>query len=106
MADRVFFVAGSTDDLIRGMSVPQQMISDLLEISRIPTAVVEQIGTALEKATGFLDDTRLEALVKEAITEETTVDAIISALREPPPVLRGTDFERSRGMAKCRRSPR
>ena len=45
MADRVFFVAGSPDDLIRGVTVPQQMISDLLEISKIPHGVIEKIGT-------------------------------------------------------------
>ncbi len=82
MADRVFFVAGSPGGLIRGISVPQQMISDLLEISRIPPPVIEQIGAAVEGATGFLGDTRLEELVKEAIPDnETTADAVLNALR-------------------------
>ena len=83
MADRVFFVAGSPDELIRGVSVPQQMISDLLQISRIPPPVIEQIGASVEGAGGFLDDTRLEKLVKEVIPEddETAADAVVNAVR-------------------------
>jgi len=82
MADRVFFVAGSPDEFIRGVSVPQQMISDLLQISRIPPPVIEQIGASVEGAGGFLDDTRLEKLVKEVIPEddETAADAVVNAL--------------------------
>jgi len=81
MADRVLFVASSPEDFIRGITVPQQMISDLLEISRLPPAVVDQIGNAVEAAPGFLDDTRLESLVKETIQTEAAVKAVVSALR-------------------------
>ena len=85
MADRVFFVAGSPDDLIRGVTVPQQMISDLLEISKIPHGVIEKIGSAVEGARGFLDDTGLQELVKDAISEKTAADAVVHALRNLRP---------------------
>ncbi len=81
MADRVLFVASSPEDFIRGVAMPQQMISDLLEISRIPPAVIERIGNAVEAAPGFLDDTRLERLVNEAIQVEAAAKAVVSALR-------------------------
>jgi len=81
MADRVLFVASSPEDFIRGVTVPQQMISDLLEISRIPPAVIDQIGNAVEAAPGFLDEVRLERLVSEAIQAEASAKAVVSALR-------------------------
>ena len=107
MADRVFFVAGSPDEFIRGVSVPQQMISDLLQISRIPPPVIEQIGASVEGAGGFLDDTRLEKLVKKVIPEddETVADAVVNARAQPAIVLLGRDLECSRGVATCGRSP-
>jgi len=85
MADRVFFAADSPDDFIRGMSVPPQMIADLRTISAISLPVIEQIGIAVEGATGFLDDARLEALVRKAISEERAADALLSALRNLRP---------------------
>ena len=83
MADRVLFIAGCPDDLIRGATVPQEMIADLLEISRIPPRVIEQVGTAVEGARGFLDDARLEALVREAIPEKTSRRRRCRCLAQP-----------------------
>ncbi|HKI17947.1 MAG TPA: hypothetical protein VKA15_08700 [Isosphaeraceae bacterium] len=90
MADRVFFIAGSPEDIVRGVNVPPQMISDLLEISRIPPPVVAQIGASVEKASGFLDDARLQKLVKGVISDEKTAAAVVNALRNlrPPAVER------------------
>jgi hypothetical protein len=85
MADRVFFVTGSPGDLLRGVPVPQEMISDLLEISRVPSDAIEQIGSAVEQAIGFLDDSRLEELVRGVIREESAADAVVNALRNLRP---------------------
>jgi len=85
MADRVFFVASSPDDFMRAVTVPQQMISDLLEISRVPLGVIEQIGASVAEATGFLDEPRLEDLVGQVIQEEKSADAVVSALRNLRP---------------------
>jgi hypothetical protein len=81
MADRIIFVATSPEEFIRGVNVPQQMISDFLEISRVPLDAIEQVGVALEQAEGFLDNGRLEELVKASIPGETAADAVVNAVR-------------------------
>ncbi|MFI5456741.1 MAG: hypothetical protein ACHRXM_14945 [Isosphaerales bacterium] len=81
MADRVFFVASSPEEFIRGVSVPEEMLSDLLAISRHSVEEIEQISTALESATGFLDDAGLEAVIQQTVTSEDVADALKRAIR-------------------------
>lgn len=81
MADRVIFVGSSPEDFMRGALVPEEMVSDLLVISGVTPEVIERVGAAVERADGFLNDTRLETLIKSEIQDETTADAIFNALR-------------------------
>ena len=81
MADRVFFVASSPEQFIRGVSMPEEMLSDLLAISRLSVENVQQISTALESASGFLDDSRLEAVIGEMLTDEQVGEALARAIR-------------------------
>jgi hypothetical protein len=81
MADRVFFVASSPEEFVRGVSIPEEMLNDLLEISHLSLEAVEQISNALESATGFLDDVGLRNVVSVNVTDQDVADALVRAIR-------------------------
>lgn len=81
MADRVFFVASSPEEFVRGVSMPEEMLNDLLQISRLSREAAEQISTSLELATGFLDDAKLRDLVRECVTDQEAAEAVMRAIR-------------------------
>lgn len=87
MADRVFFVASSPEEFIRGVSMPEEMLSDLIAISRLSVESIAQMSTALESASGFLDDSRLKAVIGETVTDEQVGEAIARAIRGLRPQL-------------------
>ncbi len=81
MADRVFFVASSPEEFIRGVSMPEEMLSDLLAISRLSVENIEQISTDLQSASGFLDDARLKAVIGDTVKDEQVGEALARAIR-------------------------
>lgn len=85
MSERVIFVAEAGESLIHRIRIPQRMISDLLEVSRVPLEAIDQIGTAVEAAGGFLDDTRLAELVRESVHAGASADAVVGALQNLRP---------------------
>jgi hypothetical protein len=85
MADRVFVVQASPKEFARGIFVPEGMREDLLEIAKLSPDKIDQVATALESATGFLDDSALERLVGESILAPSAAEAVLSAVRHLRP---------------------
>jgi hypothetical protein len=85
VADRVFFVSSSPEEFIRGVSLPEEMLSDLLAISRLSAEDIEQVATALNAASGFLDDAGLTAVVRQTVMDEGAADAVKRAIRSLRP---------------------
>jgi hypothetical protein len=81
MADRVIFVASDPDEFMRGVSLPEEMLSDLLEVSRLSPERAEQIAIALGSANGFLDDAALRTVVREYLTNQGSADSVLRAIR-------------------------
>jgi len=62
MADRIFFVGGSPKDFAGGYYLPEEMVSDLLELVHLSPEMVDQVANALADADGFLDEAGAEKL--------------------------------------------
>ena len=80
MADRVVLVPALPGDLMRDFGVPSEMLDDLGFVAQIPIECIEELTARLEAAEGFLDERRLESLVKESIPDERIADAAVRAI--------------------------
>lgn len=85
MADRVFFVASTPDELFRGISMPVEMLDDLVKIAELPRATAERVSKALEAASGFLDEAGLREVVDADVTDQAAAESISRAIRSIRP---------------------
>jgi hypothetical protein len=93
MADRVVLCPGLNPDLIRGFSLPPEMVEDLLAISQIPDDAIEAIAAAIEAEAGFVGGERLTKLVMGVIPDEASASAVVSTLYNVQPHRLGETIE-------------
>ncbi len=85
MADRVILLASTPDEFARGIYVPEEMLSDLIEISRLDQGQADKIATDIEACPGFLDDDRLREIVSHHVENRSASDAILRAIQNIRP---------------------
>jgi hypothetical protein len=71
--------------VIRGFTVPPQMVDDLLTIANLPRKTIDQLITAMDGAVGFLNEEGLKQLVQEIVPDEREASAVVSTIRNIRP---------------------
>ena len=100
MADRIFFVGSSPEDFAGGYYLPEEMVSDLLELVNLSPEIVDQVANALADADGFLDEAGVEKLVLASVPDAKTARSVCNVVQNLRPTGVGPTLEKLRQWRK------
>jgi hypothetical protein len=71
-------------EFVRGIPVDVQMVEDLLAVSAVPSAQIEEIAVAIQAEVGFLREAELRKIIRARVSDKAQASALVRTLQNLP----------------------